>query len=125
VLLGAVLRSTPYRGLTSKVRNLSDVCSLFLRFCSHCYEKKVLGGTGVKRSSQVALLNANYLMGRLKDHYKVKFVDGKGHCAHEFLIDFAEFEESAGLRVMDFAKRLIVSSPGTRKKGAGLMCGWV
>jgi glycine dehydrogenase len=58
----------------------------------------------------VALLNANYLMNRLKDYYKVKFVDGKGHCAHEFLIDFAEFEETAGLRVMDFAKRLIVSS---------------
>lgn len=67
---------------------------------------KMLGASGLKYATQVALLNANYAMARLQDHYRVKFVNEKGRCAHEFIIDLAEFEESAGLKVMDVAKRL-------------------
>ncbi|GAA5874512.1 hypothetical protein JCM16303_002885 [Sporobolomyces ruberrimus] len=67
---------------------------------------KMLGASGLKYATQVALLNANYAMARLQDHYRVKFVNDKGRCAHEFIIDLAEFEESAGLKVMDVAKRL-------------------
>lgn len=66
----------------------------------------MLGASGLKYATQVALLNANYAMARLQDHYRVKFVNDKGRCAHEFIIDLAEFEESAGLKVMDVAKRL-------------------
>lgn len=67
---------------------------------------KMLGGNGLVHSSKLALLNANYMMHRLKDHYRVKFVNEHDRCAHEFIIDLAEFDESAGLKVMDFAKRL-------------------
>ncbi|GAA6064721.1 hypothetical protein JCM10212_005844 [Sporobolomyces blumeae] len=67
---------------------------------------KMLGASGLKHSTKVALLNANYAMARLQDHYRVKFVNEKGRCAHEFIIDLAEFEDSAGLKVMDIAKRL-------------------
>ena len=68
----------------------------------------MLGGDGLTHSSKVALLNANYAMARLSDHYRVRFTNEKGRCAHEFIIDLAEFDESAGLKVMDFAKRLQV-----------------
>lgn len=70
---------------------------------------RMLGGNGLTHSSEVAMLNANYAMARLSEHYRVKFTNEKGRCAHEFIIDLAEFEESAGLKVMDFAKRLQVS----------------
>ncbi|GAA5958358.1 hypothetical protein JCM21900_000886 [Sporobolomyces salmonicolor] len=67
---------------------------------------KMLGASGLKYATKVALLNANYAMARLQDHYRVKFVNEKGRCAHEFIIDLAEFEDKAGLKVMDIAKRL-------------------
>jgi glycine dehydrogenase len=66
----------------------------------------VLGGDGLTYTSEVALLAANYCAARLKDHYRIKYTNDKGLCAHEFIIDLAEFEKSAGLKVMDFAKRL-------------------
>ena len=67
---------------------------------------KMLGGDGLKQASKVALLNANYAMARLAPHYRVKFVNDNARCAHEFIIDLAEFDKSCGLKVMDFAKRL-------------------
>lgn len=69
----------------------------------------MLGGSGLIHSTKLALLNANYMMKRLENHYRVKFVNDKGRCAHEFIIDLAEWDEKAGLKVMDFAKRLQVS----------------
>jgi glycine cleavage system protein P-like pyridoxal-binding family len=71
---------------------------------------KMLGGNGLTEASKVAMLNANYMMARLKDHYRVKFTNENGRCAHEFIIDLAEFDQSAGLSVMDFAKRIQVSA---------------
>ncbi|KAH8928127.1 glycine dehydrogenase [Atractiella rhizophila] len=67
---------------------------------------KMLGGSGLRSSSEIALLNANYMAERLKNHYTIKFKNEKGRCAHEFIIDFADLEKSTGLKVMDFAKRL-------------------
>ncbi|KDE09263.1 glycine dehydrogenase subunit 2 [Microbotryum lychnidis-dioicae p1A1 Lamole] len=67
---------------------------------------KMLGGDGLTHATKVALLNANYAMKRLEPYYRVKFVNEQGRCAHEFIIDLAEFDDSAGLKVMDFAKRL-------------------
>ena len=68
----------------------------------------MLGGRGLTRSSQVALLNANYIAHRLKEHYSLRYKNINGLVAHELLIDLAEFERKAGLKVMDFAKRLQV-----------------
>ncbi|PWN50507.1 glycine dehydrogenase [Violaceomyces palustris] len=67
---------------------------------------KMLGWEGLRKSTETALLSANYVAFRLKDHYKVKYTGDKGRVAHELLIDVAEFQE-LGLNVMDFAKRLI------------------
>ncbi|TFK30904.1 glycine dehydrogenase [Coprinopsis marcescibilis] len=67
---------------------------------------KMLGGQGLVESSQIALLNANYMASRLAEHYTLRYKNGKGRVAHELLIDLAEFEKLAGLKVTDFAKRL-------------------
>ncbi|KZT43789.1 glycine dehydrogenase [Sistotremastrum suecicum HHB10207 ss-3] len=66
---------------------------------------KMLGGKGLVDSTTSALLNANYIAYRLKPHYNVRYTNN-GRVAHELLIDLAEFEKSAGLKVTDFAKRL-------------------
>jgi glycine dehydrogenase len=70
---------------------------------------KMLGGQGLVDSSKMALLNANYMAYRLYDHYSLRYKNSNGRVAHELLIDLAEFEKSAGLKVIDFAKRLQVS----------------
>ncbi|KAF8506761.1 glycine dehydrogenase [Russula emetica] len=67
---------------------------------------KMLGGQGLVDSSKMALLNANYMAHRLCGHYSLRYKNTNGRVAHELLIDLAEFEKSAGLKVADFAKRL-------------------
>ncbi|KAI0308887.1 glycine dehydrogenase, partial [Amylostereum chailletii] len=69
---------------------------------------KMLGGQGLADSSKIALLNANYMAHRLAGHYSLRFKNSNGRVAHELLIDFAEFDKAAGLKVTDFAKRLQV-----------------
>ncbi len=70
---------------------------------------KMLGGQGLVDSSKIALLSANYMAHRLSGHYSLRYKNANGRVAHELLIDFAEFDKSAGLKVTDFAKRLHVS----------------
>lgn len=67
---------------------------------------KMLGGKALTNTAQMALLNANYIAARLNDHYTIKYTNKNGRVAHELLIDFAEFEKTAGLKAMDWAKRL-------------------
>ncbi|KAL6015274.1 glycine decarboxylase subunit P [Candidozyma auris] len=73
---------------------------------------KMLGSKGLPYASALAMLNANYMLHRLKDAYQVLFVDptaskeqGIKHCAHEFIIDLREFK-SVGIEAIDVAKRL-------------------
>lgn len=54
----------------------------------------------------MALLNANYLLARLKDHYPILYTNDNGRCAHEFIIDARPFRETAGVEAIDIAKRL-------------------
>jgi glycine dehydrogenase len=67
----------------------------------------LMGGIGLRRATQVAILNANYMASRLKDHYKVLFTGQNGRVAHEFIIDCRAFEKWANVRVEDIAKRLM------------------
>ncbi|ODN97407.1 glycine dehydrogenase [Cryptococcus wingfieldii CBS 7118] len=67
---------------------------------------KMLGGEGLTNVSKIALLNANYIAERLRPYYNVRYTNSNGRVAHECLIDLAEFEKSAGLKVSDFSKRL-------------------
>ncbi|KAF8919787.1 glycine dehydrogenase [Mucidula mucida] len=67
---------------------------------------KMLGGRGLADSSKVALLNANYMATRLAGYYNLRYKNKNGRVAHELMIDLAEFDKAAGLKVTDFAKRL-------------------
>jgi glycine dehydrogenase len=67
----------------------------------------MMGQRGLTRASQVAILNANYMAGRLKDHYPVLYTGAQGLVAHEFIIDLRPFRDRAGVTVDDVAKRLM------------------
>ena len=67
----------------------------------------MMGAQGLKKATEVAILNANYVMKRLSTHYPVLFVNHNGRCAHECIIDCRGFEPTAGIKNEDIAKRLI------------------
>ena len=66
----------------------------------------MMGGEGLRRASQVAILNANYMAKRLSGEYRVLYTGDRGRVAHEFIVDCRPFKES-GIEVEDVAKRLI------------------
>lgn len=66
---------------------------------------RLMGKEGLTDCSKYAILNANYMMTRLRDHYKIRFTGTNGFCAHEFIIDCSEFK-SSGIEAGDIAKRL-------------------
>ncbi|MEA2734838.1 MAG: glycine dehydrogenase, partial [Humisphaera sp.] len=67
----------------------------------------MMGGPGLTRATEVAILNANYMAKKLESHYPVLFRGREGFCAHEFILDCREFERSANVKVEDIAKRLM------------------
>lgn len=69
---------------------------------------KMMGDYGLMRSTQLAILNANYMAKRLEGHYDILFTNNNGLCAHEFIIDARPFSASAGIEAVDIAKRLHV-----------------
>lgn len=67
---------------------------------------RMLGAGGLKAATEYAILNANYLEARLKDHYPVLYKGDKGRVAHEMILDCRPFKK-AGVEVTDIAKRLM------------------
>ena len=68
---------------------------------------RMMGGEGLKRASQLAILNANYIARRLEEHYPVLYSGTNGLVAHECILDLRPLKESSGISVDDVAKRLI------------------
>ncbi|MBC7794449.1 MAG: aminomethyl-transferring glycine dehydrogenase [Clostridia bacterium] len=67
----------------------------------------LMGNTGLRQATQVAILNANYMAKRLEGGYDILFRGGKGQVAHEFILDLRPFDQSAGIKAEDVAKRLM------------------
>ncbi|KAI7694929.1 Glycine dehydrogenase (decarboxylating) [Sarcoptes scabiei] len=67
---------------------------------------KLMGTEGLRKSSEIAILNANYMLARLKNDYKVLYTGPNGTVAHEFILDCRDFKTTAGVEAMDIAKRL-------------------
>jgi glycine dehydrogenase len=67
---------------------------------------RMLGEEGLRQSTEVAILNANYIKERLIDHYATLYTGERGRAAHEFIIDCRPFKKH-GIEVVDIAKRLI------------------
>lgn len=68
---------------------------------------RLMGGEGLKRATQVAVLSANYIAKRLEPHYPVLYTGPGGLVAHECIIDLRPLTKATGVTVDDVAKRLI------------------
>ena len=68
---------------------------------------KMMGGEGLKRASQLAILSANYIANRLEEHFPVLYAGSNGLVAHECILDLRPLKETSGISVDDVAKRLI------------------
>jgi glycine dehydrogenase len=68
---------------------------------------RLMGGDGLTRATAAAVLSANYVAARLKDHYPVLYAGAGGLVAHECILDLRPITKSAGVTVDDVAKRLI------------------
>ncbi len=67
---------------------------------------KMLGGSGLQKATEIAILNANYIQKRLKGAYEILYTGAQGRAAHELIIDCRPFKEF-GIEVTDIAKRLM------------------
>jgi glycine dehydrogenase len=67
---------------------------------------KMLGKDGLKKSTALAILNANYIKSRLEKYYDILYSGENGNVAHEMIVDFREFKKD-GIEVVDVAKRLM------------------
>jgi glycine dehydrogenase len=67
---------------------------------------RLMGPDGLKRATEVAILNANYMAHRLRDHYPILYRGAQGMVAHECILDCRGFGQAGGILVEDIAKRL-------------------
>tara|TARA_B110000444_G_C18802312_1_gene578075 strand:- start:1019 stop:1738 length:720 start_codon:yes stop_codon:yes gene_type:complete len=67
----------------------------------------MMGGKGLRKASQIAILNANYMAKRLENDFKILFRSKSGFNAHEFIVDFRDIKSKTGISEEDVAKRLM------------------
>ncbi len=68
---------------------------------------RMMGATGLRHATETAILNANYIALRLKDHYPLLYSGRNHRVAHECILDTRILKQTAGISVEDIAKRLI------------------
>ncbi|MGZ4721987.1 aminomethyl-transferring glycine dehydrogenase [Oryzihumus sp.] len=68
---------------------------------------RLMGGAGLTKATQTAILSANYVAARLRDHFPVLYAGPEGLVAHECILDVREITRTTGVTVDDVAKRLI------------------
>lgn len=67
---------------------------------------KMLGAKGLRKATEYAILNANYMKAKLENDYKILYTGTNNTCAHEFIVDLRPFK-TAGIEAEDVAKRLM------------------
>jgi glycine dehydrogenase len=68
---------------------------------------RMMGESGITQATKIAILNANYMAKRLEPHFPIVYRGENGLVAHEFIVDFREWKDRAGVDVEDIAKRLM------------------
>ena len=68
---------------------------------------QMMGASGLRKATQVAILSANYIAQKLSSHYKILYTGKNGLIAHECILDIRPLKELCGVEVDDIAKRLI------------------
>ena len=89
----------------------------------------MMGEAGLRKATQVAILNANYMAARLAPHFPVLYVGSQGRVAHEFILDMRPLKAQSGIDETDVAKRLMdygfhapTSECGEILVGLGVSC---
>lgn len=68
---------------------------------------KMLGAKGLRHSTEIAMLNANYIANELKGYFEVLYTGETGRCAHEMILDVNKFRDEYGIEAADIARRLM------------------
>ncbi len=68
---------------------------------------RMMGPQGLQQATEVAILSANYISARLKEHYPTLYASENGHVAHECILDLRPLKETSGITAEDVAKRLM------------------
>jgi glycine dehydrogenase len=68
---------------------------------------RMMGAEGLRQATEIAILNANYISARLKDHYPTLYASENGRVAHECILDLRPLKETSGVTAEDVAKRLV------------------
>ena len=68
---------------------------------------RMMGAKGLQAATETAILSANYISARLKDHYPTLYASANGHVAHECILDLRQLKDTSGVMAEDVAKRLI------------------
>ncbi|THU35927.1 aminomethyl-transferring glycine dehydrogenase [Niastella caeni] len=105
------IESSRGRDKTTSVTTLNSVSaapygSASILLISYAYIR-MLGAEGVRKASEYAILNANYMRARLEGQYEILYTNHNGECAHEFIVDLRPFKKSAEIEAEDVAKRLM------------------
>ncbi|MCB0409298.1 MAG: aminomethyl-transferring glycine dehydrogenase [Flavobacteriales bacterium] len=80
--------------------------SAYVCLISYAYIK-MLGTEGLKKSTQMAILNANYIKSKLEAHYGILYTNENKRVAHEMILECRDFKQASGIDVTDIAKRLM------------------
>ena len=68
---------------------------------------RMMGGDGLRQATAVAILSANYVSARLRDHYPTLYAGTNGRVAHECILDLRPLKDTSGVTAEDVAKRLV------------------
>jgi glycine dehydrogenase len=68
---------------------------------------RMMGAEGLQHATETAILSANYISARLKDHYPTLYASAAGHVAHECILDVRPLKDLTGVSAEDVAKRLM------------------
>jgi len=68
---------------------------------------RMMGAEGLQHATEAAILSANYISARLKDHYPTLYASAEGYVAHECILDVRPLKEATGVSAEDVAKRLM------------------
>ncbi|MDR2836729.1 MAG: aminomethyl-transferring glycine dehydrogenase [Bacteroidales bacterium] len=100
----SVIKTGGAKGINSVVS--APYGSAMILPINHAYIK-MLGRVGLKKSTAVAMLNANYIANRLKGFFEVLYTGETGRCAHEMILDVHKFKAEYGIEAADLARRLM------------------
>ncbi|GEO07927.1 aminomethyl-transferring glycine dehydrogenase [Segetibacter aerophilus] len=94
-----------HKGSSANAVSAAPYGSASILLISYAYIK-LLGAEGLRKATEYAILNANYMKARLEGHYKILYSGKNNTCAHEFIVDLRPFK-SLGIEAEDVAKRLM------------------